>query len=182
MVGICGGYQMLGHRISDPHGVESPHQTVAGLGLLDIETTMSTEKQTHQSRGNFQPAAVVAGFVSGVTVSGYEIHMGETVLGCQANPLLKLTLRSEVDVALEDGAVSEDGRVWGTYLHDIFSVAEVRQQLLDLLRLKRGLPIMPVLANDILNEELDRLAEHLEKHLDMETLLVTLQLSRAEES
>ena len=180
VVGICGGYQMLGRRISDPHGVESSQDTAAGLGLLDIETTLCTEKQTHQSRGNFMAAATAAGFVDGGVVSGYEIHMGETMLGSQASPLLKLSLRSGMDVALEDGAISEDGRVWGTYLHDIFSLDEVRQQLLDQLRRKRGLPSIPVLAADILNQELDRLAEHLEVHLDMDALLAILQQTAVE--
>ncbi|MGK2906767.1 MAG: cobyric acid synthase [Desulfuromonadales bacterium] len=177
VVGICGGYQMLGRRISDPHGVESSQDAAAGLGLLDIETTLCTEKQTHQSRGHFKAAACAAGFVDGGVVSGYEIHMGETMLGSQAAPLLQLSRRSGMDVALEDGAISEDGRVWGTYLHDIFSLDEVRQQLLDQLRRKRGLPSMPVRAADILNQELDRLAEHLEAHLDMDALLAMLQLT-----
>jgi adenosylcobyric acid synthase len=181
VVGICGGYQMLGRRISDPHGVESSQDTAAGLGLLDIETTLCTEKQTHLSRGNFKAAATAAGFVDGGLVSGYEIHMGETMLGSQASPLLKLSLRSGMAVALEDGAISEDGRVWGTYLHDIFSLDEVRQPLLDQLRSKRGLASMPVLAADILNQELDRLAEHLEAHLDMDALLAMLKLNGVEQ-
>ena len=180
VVGICGGYQMLGRRISDPHGVESSQNTATGLGLLDIETTLCTEKQTHLSRGNFKAAATAAGFVDGGLVSGYEIHMGETMLGSQASPLLKLSLRSGMAVALEDGAISEDGRVWGTYLHDIFSLDEVRQPLLDQLRSKRGLASMPVLAADILNQELDRLAEHLEAHLDMDALLAMLKLNGVE--
>jgi adenosylcobyric acid synthase len=83
-------------------------------------------------------------------------------------------------VALEDGAISEDGRVWGTYLHDIFILDEVRQPLLDQLRSKRGLASMPVLAADILNQELDRLAEHLEAHLDMDALLAMLKLNGVE--
>ena len=181
VVGICGGYQMLGRQISDPHGVESSQITAVGLGLLDIETTMCIEKQTHQTWGRFRPDAAAAGFADGVAVSGYEIHMGETRLGCQARALLQLTLRSGVEVALEDGAISADGRVWGTYLHDIFSLDQVRQQLLDQLRLKRGLPTTTVLAADTLNQELDRLAEHLEAHLDVQAILATLQLVRAEE-
>ena len=182
LVGICGGYQMLGQRISDPQGVESSQVAAAGLGLLDIETTMCTEKQTHLSRGHFRPAAVAAGFHDGGAAAGYEIHMGETRLGGQASALLQLTLRSGVEVALEDGAVSADGRVWGTYLHDIFSLDAIRQQLLDQLRLKRGLPTRPVLAADTLDRELDRLAEHLEAHLDIPALMARLQLGRAEAS
>lgn len=182
VVGICGGYQMLGQWISDPHSVESTQGQAAGLGLLDIETTMCTEKQTHQSRGRFKLAATAAGFADGVVVAGYEIHMGETRLGGQARALLQLSQRSGVEVVQEDGAISEDGRAWGTYLHDIFSLDEVRQQLLDHLCRKRGLPKRPVLAADILSQELDRLAEHLETHLDMEALLVRLRMAPEEGS
>lgn len=177
VVGICGGYQMLGLQISDPQGVESSHGSVSGLGLLDITTTMCAIKQTHQSRGSFTQAASAAGFSDALAVSGYEIHMGETLLGSRAKALVQLTLRSGVEVTFADGAISADGYVWGTYLHDIFTVNELRQQLFDHLRRKRGLPSLPVLSADVQNLELDRLADHLEAHLDIDALLAKLQLT-----
>ncbi len=170
VVGICGGYQMLGRRVNDPKGVESTRRSVEGLGLLDIETTMAESKQTHLCEGNFHPAARAAGFVDGGQLAGYEIHMGETTLGKRDRPLLQLTRRGDRAV-ISDGAISADGRTWGTYLHDIFAVPGVRQELLDRLRRRRGLASRPVRRDDPVESELDRLADHLEAHLDLKRLL-----------
>ena len=174
VVGICGGYQMLGHRVNDPDGVESSQRSVSGLGLLDSETTMAADKQTHLCEGMFHAAAQAAGFTAGAHLSGYEIHMGETTQGGKDLPLLRLTRRSGEATATDEGAVSGDGRAWGTYLHDIFAVAAVRQGLLDRLRHKRGLAPLPVRTDDPVDAELDRLADHLEAHLDLPRLLPAL--------
>lgn len=172
VVGVCGGYQMLGHRVNDPHGIESKCHSIAGLGLLDIETTMAQDKQTHLCEGICHPAAIFAGFTAGERLTGYEIHMGETTSGGQDQPLLQLTRLSASDtMVIDDGAVTLDGRVWGTYLHDIFAVPGVRQGLLDRLRQARGLELLPVRTDDPVDTELERLADHLERHLDLARLL-----------
>src|SRR6185369_4602613 len=109
IAGICGGYQMLGRLVRDPHRVEGEVAEAAGLGLLDAVTTMNREKETHQVKAQLLPAA--AGLWPGceAALSGYEIHMGETVLGAAAQPFASIAERSGDAVALNDGAVSADG-------------------------------------------------------------------------
>jgi adenosylcobyric acid synthase len=181
VVGICGGYQMLGGRVADPLGVESSPSEAEGLGLLDIATVMTPDKQTHQAEGIPLPAAGETPLGGLEKVDGYEIHMGETILGTAARPLLRLTVRSGGPVDLEDGAVSRDGRVWGTYLHGLFDDPSVRRALVDDLRRRRGLPPAPAASPPTLEEELDRLADHLERHLDLGRLfhLTGLELREA---
>jgi adenosylcobyric acid synthase len=181
VVGICGGYQMLGGRVADPLGVESSPSEAEGLGLLDIATVMTPVKQTHQAEGIPLPAAGETPLGGLKKVAGYEIHMGETILGPAARPLLRLTARSGDRVDLEDGAVSGDGRVWGTYLHGLFDDPSVGRALVDDLRRRRGLPPAPPASASTLEEELDRLADHLESHLDLGRLfhLTGLELREA---
>jgi adenosylcobyric acid synthase len=180
-VGICGGYQMLGGRVADPLGVESSPSEAEGLGLLDIATVMTPVKQTHQAEGIPLSAAGETPLGGLKKVAGYEIHMGETILGPAARPLLRLTARSGDRVDLEDGAVSGDGRVWGTYLHGLFDDPSVGRALVDDLRRRRGLPPAPPASASTLEEELDRLADHLESHLDLGRLfhLTGLELLEA---
>ena len=170
VLGICGGYQMLGRMIRDPAGVESGIEASEGLGLLDVETTLCPDKKTHQAEALMLSAARAAGFTEGSRIAGYEIHMGETACGLQAAPLLRLVLRSGRPASLEDGAVSHDGRFFGTYLHGIFDNPSVRFSLLQGLRAQRGLPERAATPDVSLEEELDRLGDHLETHLDLEAL------------
>ena len=100
--------------------------------------------------------------------------MGETTIGPLALPLLRLTMRSGCTVVVDDGAVSVDGRVWGTYLHGFFDNAAIRQPLLSRLRQRRGLGAMADDAGADLESELDRLADHLQAHLDVERILALL--------
>jgi adenosylcobyric acid synthase len=174
VAGICGGYQMLGRRIADPELVESERPEAEGLGLLDVETVLAPLKQTHQVEGVLLPAAETAGLNGLERICGYEIHMGETTLGSLARPLLQLTRRSGRGVSLEDGAVSPDGRVWGSYLHGFFDDAATRCALLASLQGKRSDPSPAAARAPSLEGELDRLADHLEKHLDLAALFARL--------
>ena len=174
IAGICGGFQMLGKRISDPHGVESSREEVEGLGLLDVETVMLEFKQTHEVDASLLPAAADTALAGAEGLSGYEIHMGETTLGPLARPLLRLVRRSVRGVDLLDGAVSSDGRVWGTYLHGLFDPPRARQALLAALRRRRGLAAPAAAPLATLEAELDRLADHLEAHLDLAPILARL--------
>ncbi|WP_020677270.1 cobyric acid synthase [Geopsychrobacter electrodiphilus] len=168
LIGICGGLQLLGRRILDPERVESSQAVGEGLGLLDLDTTLCRDKQTHQVRAQLQPAAAAAGFSGLAELSGYEIHAGETEYGSACRPLLQLTERSKQRVVLYDGAVSADGRVWGSYLHGIFDNDELRRAVLAPLR--HGAADRTLPAYD-LEGELDRLADHLEAHLDLPQIL-----------
>ncbi|MDD2336273.1 MAG: cobyric acid synthase [Geobacteraceae bacterium] len=168
IVGICGGYQMLGTRILDPDGIESSVVEAEGLGILDVETVLLPEKETHQAEGRLLSAAMRIAPNGGDTVSGYEIHMGSTTLGPTAKPFVQLLRRSGSEVAILDGAVSADARVFGTYLHGIFDNHEFRTAFLNRLRRAKSLPV--VSAESRVEDPFDLLAEHLEQHLDMEKL------------
>jgi adenosylcobyric acid synthase len=176
IVGICGGYQMLGRRVLDPFNLESHIREAEGLGLLDAETAMLMMKETHQAEARLLPAGERAVPGCAEKLAGYEIHLGETVLGKEARPFATIVRRSGRDVEINDGAVSPDGRVFGTYLHGIFDNDEFRNAFLNRLRMEKGL--RPV--NDIraVADPYDLLAEHLERHLDMERVLAICGLTR----
>lgn len=176
VIGICGGFQMLGTRLSDPDGVESDRDEAEGLGLLDVETVLKPGKQTHQARGRFLPGAATAGFSGFDQIGGYEIHAGESECGYLSRPLLQLTSRSGEQVSVNDGAVSADGRVWGTYLHGFFDDDRIRYTVLAPLRARTGSAPEIYSTAQVLNAELDRLADHLEAHLDLEQIRSWLQL------
>jgi adenosylcobyric acid synthase len=151
ILGICGGYQMLGRRIADPHGVEGPPTTVEGLGLLDIETVLEGDKVLVEASGRTT--------CSEVPFKGYEMHIGRTT-GSLA-PLLVL-----VD-GRHDGATSADGRIAGCYIHGLF--ADDRQRRHWLQRIGAPGSVLDYEAG--IDATLDALAEHLEKHLDCDALL-----------
>ena len=114
IVGLCGGYQMLGKRIADPLGIEGATAEARGLGLLDVETTLSSAKCLRR----------VTGTALGAPVTGYEMHMGETVGPSTERPFAML------DDGASDGAASADGKVIGSYLHGLFASARLRDALL----------------------------------------------------
>jgi adenosylcobyric acid synthase len=161
VVGICGGYQMLGRRIIDPAHVESSSDAVDGLGLLGAETTFAGEKRTTRVAGTVA-GALADGPLGGpgTPVSGYEIHMGRTELGPGTAPLFRLSGAGEAEHA--DGAVS--GCVCGTYVHGLFDQPELRAAFLNRLRAARYIPPRPPSAPQA--GALDRLADHVEAHLD----------------
>jgi adenosylcobyric acid synthase len=169
IVGICGGYQMLGRKIFDPDGLESSVGEAEGLGILDVETVLLPNKETHQAEARLLPTAMLIAPNGGDTISGYEIHMGNTTLGPTAKPFAQLLRRSGNEVAVPDGAVSDNARVFGTYLHGIFDNHSFRSAFLNRLRREKGLP---VLSGDTHEEDpFNLLAEHLERHLDLDKLL-----------
>ena len=137
LVGVCGGYQMLGRKILDPHGVEGPHQEVAGLGLLDVETIFDRIKTTCQVEAEIHTGSRVMGQWSlkdGSKLRGYEIHMGTTVGDVGLFHVQRHASGSE---RIADGSVK--GNVWGTYIHGIFDNDALRRGLINALRIKRGL-------------------------------------------
>ncbi|ARC89871.1 cobyric acid synthase [Rhodovulum sp. MB263] len=152
VLGLCGGYQMLGRRIADPEGLEGPPGVTEGLGLLDVETVMHADKTLTRI------AATHA--ATGATVSGYEIHIGATEGPDRARPFVHIGDRPE-------GAISADGRVAGSYLHGLFSEDGFRRAWLAGLGLETGRKGYDATVEDTL----DRLAAHLETHLDIDALL-----------
>ena len=124
LVGICGGYQMLGQCIRDPQRVEAQEEMTLGLGMLPIETSFLGEKTTSQVRARIWPPEHPAGIsnwmesVRGQDIKGYEIHMGNTL---SPSSWLEIVNRNGATVEVNDGAISPDGRIWGCYLHGIFA-------------------------------------------------------------
>ena len=163
LIGICGGYQMLGRRIRDPFGVESAEPEVAGLGLLDVDTTFASEKRTVRATGE----VIAPGLAdAGTPVAGYEIHMGETTRAGGVSPLLRL--RDATGAEALDGAVSADGQVCGTYLHGLFDHPALCRGWLNRLRARKGLAPLPIRDNAV--ADIDRMADHVAAYLDMERL------------
>jgi adenosylcobyric acid synthase len=169
IAGICGGFQMLGKRVCDPFHMESHIREAEGLGLLDVETTMLKRKETHQVQARLLLAGTRVAPGCSSVIGGYEIHMGETELGRDARPFATIVRRSGTAVKIKDGAVSPDGRVFGTYMHGLFDNDRFRAALLNRLRRSKGM--QEVSGTWQRDEPLDRLADHLEKHLDMPRLL-----------
>src|SRR5262250_2015402 len=124
IVGICGGYQMLGCRIQDPLGVESALPEVAGLALLPIDTVFEPIKATHQAEARVLGGPGWLTQLQGQALQGYEIHMGQTT-GQQ--PWLEISRRSSTPTALADGAVAAAGQIWGCYLHGLFANEVLRR-------------------------------------------------------
>ena len=168
IVGICGGYQMLGKLVLDPQRVESQIAEAAGLALLDVVTTMLEEKQTHQVEAQLLSAGQELSPGCEAAVTGYEIHMGETVLGAGARPFATIATRSGSAAGIGDGAVSQDGRVFGTYLHGIFDNHGFRTAFLNRIRREKRMPEQAQVAQQ--SDPFDLLATHMEQHLDMERI------------
>jgi adenosylcobyric acid synthase len=147
VLGLCGGYQMLGRTISDPDGVEGPAGSVAGLGLLAVETVLTGDKIT-------VPVEALD-LETGQAVSGYEIHLGRTSGPDCGRPVLDIDGRPE-------GAASADGRIAGTYVHGLFAADGFRAAWLAAFGRSSGLRY-----NESVEATLDALAGHCEEHLDI---------------
>ena len=165
VIGLCGGYQMLGRRILDPEQVESAAAEVPGLGLLDVETTFAGDKRTVQVQGELAASDGAPGPLgpAGAPLRGYEIHMGRSVRGPAAAPLAHV--HGADGVVRADGAVDARGVVCGSYVHGLFDHPGLRAAFLDRLRAARGLPSRPA-AQASPDDDIDRLADHVLAHLD----------------
>lgn len=172
LVGICGGFQMLGRSIADPYGVESGgwHE---GLALLDATTTLLINKVTRLV--DAQP--LNREIDSGVIVRGYRIHMGETIRGAD-RPAFRVLQRGcehlDNDESVLEGAMSSDGLIWGSYIHGLFDQPGYRRQWLNSIRRRKGLSeIAPAQSEALMRrmeQELDRWANHLLRHVDLERM------------
>jgi len=170
VAGICGGYQMLGRVIRDPHGVETAFEECRGMGLLDVETTLEREKVTTQIT-----ARTTGKEHDGI--SGYEIHMGRSALGGSVKPMF--VVEDKDGRTHEDGAVSPDGRVWGTYIHGVFDSDDFRAAILAGIGGGTGRgadSVGSVNFATMKDEALDRLAEHVEAGIDMEAVMSLIGL------
>lgn len=174
IVGICGGYQILGKTIYDPLFTESTVDKVNGLGLLDVETIFENEKMTTQVCGKtLAYSNDIVSEINELPVTGYEIHMGRTTLNEGAKPFVKIEKRLDESVDIFDGAINDDGNVFGTYLHGIFDDLTFTRGFLNSVRREKGLEGIDSKVNsfeEFKENEYNKLAEHLRKHLDMEKI------------
>ncbi|WP_394845595.1 cobyric acid synthase [Pendulispora brunnea] len=175
VLGICGGCQMLGESIADPHGVESPQEFARGLGLLAFHTRFGPEKRTCQVRARSARASFLAA-EGEEQLFGYEIHMGRLERHTHAAASFRILARNGAEVHELDGDVSENGAVVGTMIHGLFENASVRRTLLTHLRRAKGLPDLappePVAGP---RDEYDRLADVVREHVNMDLLEKLIQ-------
>jgi adenosylcobyric acid synthase len=172
LIGICGGYQILGERILDPSGVESNRRAQPGMGLLPVVTTFEARKRLVRVEGRSLLPGIDA------PVRGYEIHQGRTTTG-DLPPAFRLTRQFDEAVDQVDG--SADGLAcFGTYLHGLFDHGAFRRSYLNALRSKKGLAPLPVHAYDTRRKDFDQLADWLQDNIDADVLdsIVKLPLQR----
>jgi len=165
VLGICGGYQILGEEVRDPLGMEGEPRSTTGLGLFPMVTTLAGEKTTTQVQGT------VLGLPGrGLEVAGYEIHLGETSVRGPGEPALTLTSRNDQPASQPDGWVSPGGQTMGTYVHGLFDADDFRQAFVATLLGTRGVATEEPPRwsfQDFQEAQLDRLAAALRRHLDL---------------
>lgn len=173
VVGICGGYQMLGRALRDPLHTESRLAQAEGLGLLDFDVTFREGKTTAQASGEIDCAEGWLRALNGLRVNGYEIHSGENAFGADCVPFLYLNGRGEAD-----GVANRQGNVLGTYLHGVFDNGAFWRALADRVREQKGLARAsgaPMTMAEYREREFDRLADVVRQHLDMDAVYAILR-------
>ena len=161
--GICGGFQLLGKKISDPNHVESELDEIEGLGLLDIATQMQGTKRTTQVQAEHE----------GQILEGYEIHMGETEISDSLTPFSRIILQNGEETSRYDGAVSPDNRIQGTYLHGVFDNSQWTRDYLNQIRIEKGLEPITDQAIDLKefkDLQYDKLAAIIRDAVDMKKI------------
>jgi adenosylcobyric acid synthase len=175
VIGICGGFQMLGRVIYDPDGIESDRPETAGLGLLPVVTVFARDKVTRRVRAEVRVDRGLLVGLRGLEVTGYEIHMGRSEGG---RPVFRV-YRSDGSV-VDDGAIDEGGLVFGTYLHGLWENPTLRRAVLDRLRERRGLPPVRRPAAWDRHAEYARVAEVLRTCLDLTFLMRLIEAQRGD--
>jgi adenosylcobyric acid synthase len=175
VLGLCGGYQMLGDRLSDPDEIESSHRVLPGLGLLPVETVLVPVKQTRQIRGRLLAGRGLFAGASGAELEGYEIHVGRT-----CGPGLPLLELAEPDGARPDGRSARSGWIAGSYLHGLLHNRPLLTALLAALAARRSdwtAPLDGAPAEAV--DPYDRLADHVAANLDLDRLSALVGLAPA---
>ena len=178
--GVCGGYQMLGETLSDPHGVENGG-SMKGMGLLPMETVFAEKKTRTRVQGHFDQLSGVFAPLSGAEIEGYEIHMGESILKDNAGTATKIT-DSVSGKKKEEGAFA--GNVCGTYIHGVFDKEASAEAIIRVIGEKKGIDVENMTGVDFAafkEQQYDILAAELRKHLDMKKIYEILENGITEE-
>ena len=165
VIGICGGYQMLGKSILDPEKIESKHDGIPGLGLLDSNTIFNSDKTTTQVKARVTADNGLLKGLKDIEITGYEIHMGQTT-SQNCPPAIHVLETPKGKVNYLEGAISNDGLIFGTYIHGLFHNAEFTHRLLTRLQQLRGLPAT---SDSAINKQemYDKLADIVRHNLNM---------------
>lgn len=172
VVGICGGYQMLGEYIEDPFHIETSLESINGIGLLPVRTLIEKKKVTSQVTAKIHELNRF--FKNTEELTGYEIHMGKTELQSEQY-MFEIIQRGKKQTSAPDGFISEDGRVWGTYIHGIFDNDGFRQDFIKQARLTNGIISVPLEKHDSFSfqefkeTQYDRLAALVRRNIDTGT-------------
>ena len=180
IVGICGGYQMLGNHLYDPDGIESSVPEMEGLGMLPLTTIFAGTKETHRIRGEVVEGSGLLHGAAGAPVTGYEIHMGRTT-GEGVSLPFRIHDRTDVAVTPEsayDGAMDESGRVMGTYIHGLFHNGQLRRAMLEELARRKGRRLPEATELGVVDAEFDKLADWVRGSLDMDLIYSITGLDR----
>ena len=172
--GVCGGYQMLGEKLSDPDGVEAGGE-IKGMGLLPMETVFRNSKTRTRVSGIFPKVEGALSTLTGIELEGYEIHMGESVLFEGAYPLTEITDQVQ-NTTKADGAYSDN--VYGSYVHGIFDKEEVAKNVVKAIGERKGIDVSQMTGIDFAafkETQYDKLADGLRKHLDMKKIYEILE-------
>lgn len=173
IIGICGGYQMLGKKISDPLNIESNITSIKGMGILDIETIIESEKVMTRVEGQ----VTLPGFKG--SVYGYEIHMGKTIVSEESNNLISINVENGVETNKIDGVFNEKETIFGTYIHGVLDSTDFREYLLNKIRVKKCIPKRksPVYEG-FREEEINKLADIVREALDIEKIYEIIDLKK----
>ena len=180
IVGICGGYQMLGNHLYDPDGIESPVPEMEGLGLLPLTTVFAGTKETHRIQGEVVESSGLLRGAAAAPITGYEIHMGRTT-GEGVSLPFRINDRTDVAVTPDsayDGAMSESGQVLGTYIHGLFHNGQLRRSLLEELARRKGRSLPEAAELGVMDAEFDKLADWVRGSLDMDLVYSITGLDR----
>lgn len=183
LIGICGGYQMMGEKLLDPLQVESNKLELPGLGLLPIQTTFAAEKKTERVQG------LGLSFLEEqqLPIEGYEIHMGLTHFTAEVQHPFQIRLtrqtEGEPNACHPDGVISPDGKLWGTYIHGILHNDDFRRSWLNQLRLAKG---WQAVAGSLRFQQrreaaFERLAEQVRNHLDLTKIYEMIPVAKREQ-
>jgi len=189
ILGICGGYQMLGNSLNDPHGVESNLEKTEGMKLLDIDTVFEEEKITTRVKAR--------SVNKNIDVYGYEIHMGICKYGQKAKPLFEIYEKNGERASLEgeqsslegedstslDGAINVGGNIMGTYIHGILDGVEFREHILNTIRTKKSMePKISKVYESLREIEIDKLADIVRNSIDIDAIYEIMGIKREAET